>query len=179
MIIEDNDFLGIQHKKYIKDVILGQDFEWYFQNDTVDPNDSNIITNKKTYFCHTVLRRLEDRKIGETYNSPHAAFCIDVLNKFCIKNNIKYKEILRMAFNLTYNCGYEKCDIHQDHEYDHLQLLVYLNDISEKLQTVIKMNDKKIKIKPEIYKGVCFDNKPHYHYFTKQDRRVVMITTFR
>ena len=179
MIIEDSNFLGEEHKKYIKDVILSEDFSWYHQNDTVDPNDFNVVTNKKTYFCHTVLRRLEDRKIGETYNSPHAPFCIDVLNKFCSKNNIKYKEILRIAFNLTYNCGYEKCDVHEDHEYDHCQLLVYLNNFNKDLKTVVQNDKEEIKIKPDLYKGIFFDNKPHYHYFPKQGVRVVMITTFR
>ena len=171
--VEDKDFLNKKQIKYINEHILNVHIPWYFQKNTV------ISKKQKPYFSHTVLRIPEERKEGEKFNSIESSFCTDVLNVFCKKNNIEYKELLRIAFNLSYNNGFEKCDIHRDHDYVHKQLIVYLNNCDEQSYTVIKNNKKEIKIKPESFKGVCFENKPHYHYFPKEGIRVILIMTFK
>ena len=171
--VEDKNFLNEKQIKHINDNILNVHIPWFFQKNTVKSK------KQKPYLSHTVLRRPEERKKGEEFNSIEASFCIDVLNSFCKKNNIKYKELLRIAFNLSYNNGFEKCDVHKDHDYDHKQLIVYLNNCDKQSYTVIKNNKKEIKIKPERFKGVCFENKPHYHYFPKEGTRVILIITFK
>ena len=64
------------------------------------------------------------------------------------------------------------------HEFEHKQLLVYLNDCDKTLCTVIEDEGKKIKIEPVKFKGACFESKPHYHFFPKQGIRVVLVITF-
>tara|TARA_R100000988_G_C4005142_1_gene171996 strand:+ start:2343 stop:2864 length:522 start_codon:yes stop_codon:yes gene_type:complete len=173
MVIQDNSFLTREHKYHIDNVILGKYFPWYFQPDSQEPN------GEKPYFGHAVLQRPDLREPGEHFKSSHGEFCVDVLNNFCKNNNIKYKEIYRINFNLDINNGYDICNIHEDHTFAHNQLLVYLNNCDSSLCTVIKNKDKEIKIKPEKFKGISFPKNLHYHYFPKQGRRVVLVMTYK
>ena len=52
-------------------------------------------------------------------------------------------------------------------------------ECDKKSYTVIKNGKKEIKVRPEKYKGVCFDNQPHYLYFPKKGLRAVMVFTFK
>ena len=171
---EDENFLSDNDKSYIDSNILSNNFPWYIQTTTVKGEK-----NLKKYFSHYVLRRPEERKKDEVFNSPQSEFCVNILNSFCNKHKIKVNKILRICFNLTYNNGYKKCDVHEDHNYNHKQLLIYLNNCEKESYTVVIDDDKKIKINPKKFKGVCFDKKPHYHYYPKKEIRIVLIITFR
>lgn len=173
MILEDDNFLSDESKNYVNTTILGEGvMPYYFRYAT--ENDNALIFN------HTVINRLEKRKDGEYYNSPEGEKIVKILYEFCSKNNIKVNEILRCSINVTINNGLEKCAVHNDHDYPHSQLIVYLNNINDKdSKTVILDNENKIEISPKLFKGVLFDNKPHYHYFPKQGHRVVSVFTFR
>ena len=175
MIIEDNNFLTKEQKDHIDHEILGANFPWYYSSLV---KDTNMFYEEKPYFHHAVLRRPDLREPGELYNSHHSEFCIDVLDTFCNKNNIQYKNIYRINFNLDFNNGYETCDPHEDHPFPHHQLIVYLNNCSNDLYTVIKSKDDEIKIKPEKYKGISFEKTIHHHYYPKQGRRVVLVITY-
>jgi hypothetical protein len=86
-----------------------------------------------------------------------------------------------MCINLTFNNGTKKCPIHQDHEYPHKQLIIYLNDADIDSKTIILDKKNKVlkKITPEKYKGVCFENLHHYMIYPKKGERVVLVTTFK
>ena len=178
-LIEDTNFLNKDQKDHIDNVVLGDNFPWFFQKVSVQPNKHSIPKNDKSFLCHLVLKRPEERFKNEYFNSSESKFCVDVLNTFCKKNNITYKKILRIAYNLTFNNGFSKSDLHEDHTYTHKQLIVYLNDCEKKLYTVIKNKNKEIKIEPKKFKGVCFESKPHYMFFPKKKERVILIITFR
>ena len=171
-LIEDNNFLNKKQKDHIKNTITNYDFPWFFQK-------INVYAKPDPFLSHTVIKRIEYRKKEEFSNSTETDFCLNILNSFCNKHNIKYKEILRIAFNLTFNNGSKKSGIHVDHEFYHKQLIVYLNDCDKKSCTVIINNKKGIKIKLKIFKGVCFESKPHYQIYPKDNVRFVLIITFR
>ena len=173
MILEDDNFLSEDSKHYINTRLLGEGFvPFYFRYAT--ENDNALIFN------HTVINRLEKRKEKEYYNSSEGEQIVKILHEFCNKNKIKINEILRCSINITVNNGLEKCSVHNDHDYPHNQLIVYLNDVYDKnSKTVIIDGDSEIKITPKLFKAVMFDNKPHYHYFPKQGHRVVGVFTFR
>ena len=178
-LIEDNNFLNKDQKDHIDNVVLGCYFPWFFQKISVYPSEHSLPKNNNSFLGHIVLRRPEERSKDEYFNSTESEFCVDVLNTFCKKNNIEYKEILRITYNLTFNNGSSKCDLHEDHPYPHKQLIVYLNECDKKLCTVIKNKNKEIKIEPKKFKGVCFESKPHYAFFPKKNERVTLIITFR
>jgi hypothetical protein len=174
--IEDKDFLKIDHINTINKTILGSNFPFYFQNySTIESTNSSAL-------CHTVLNRIEERKKDELYNSEFGEFFYDILKTFCEKNNIKFEKVLRISVNFTFNNGIEKCPIHKDHNFPHKQLLLYINDpLDKNSKTIILDDDEKTVLKeiiPEKYKAVCFDNKPHFHYFPKVGERIVVVFTF-
>jgi|TARA_R100000455_G_C6267453_1_gene122794 hypothetical protein len=175
-LIEDNNFLEEKHKKHIDEIILSDKFPWYNINASIT-KDYKHFTSVKPFLSHCILERKETR-LEDIYKSNQNKFSLSVLDAFCSKHKIKVNEVFRMDINLTYNNGFEKCDTHEDHEFEHKQLLVYLNDCDKTLCTVIEDEGKKIKIEPVKFKGVCFESKPHYHFFPKQGIRVVLVITF-
>ena len=175
-IIEDNNFLNLKQKKFIDKTILSNKFP-YFLNTHAVRGDNN------SFFCHTVIKRPEERKKDESlYNSNFADEFLEIFKSFIINNKINCEELLRCSVNLTYQTLNKKCPVHTDHQYPHKQLLIYLNNCKDKeAKTVLLNNVGKIihKITPEQYKGVCFDSCPHYMIFPKQDIRAVLVYTFR
>ena len=175
-LIEDNNFLSKKSKNFINEVVLGNNFPFYLQKECTD-NDEN------KFLSHIVLTRLEDRKNNEEFNSYLHTYFTDILNEFTKKHNIKYKEILRIAVNLSFKIKNEIAPIHIDHNFEHNQLLVYLNDLEDKESYTLLYNESKTKIVkkiiPKQYKGVFFNKIPHTAVFPKIGERIVLVFTFR
>ena len=168
---EDNNFLKTSQKHFIENTLISDKLPLYFNKEST-VGDSNI------FFCHIVKQRPE---YGGEWNSNIKDYFIDILNTFCNKNNIKYKEILRCAVNMTIKTNDKKCPVHKDHQFNHKQLLIYLNNPEDKKSHTVLLKDNKIykKVKPEQFKGVCFDNIEHYHYYPQKGYRFVLVYTFR
>ncbi len=100
------------------------------------------------------------------------------------KNFIKLHIIYRSVFNLTFNNGIDVCGTHKDHynNLKHKQLLIYLNDPEDKNTPTVILNKKRNtiikKTYPEQFKGILFNDEPHYMIFPKVGLRCVLITTF-
>ena len=173
-LIEDKNFLKTEHIEFIENTLLKSNFPFYYQN-------YSVFNDKNECLTHCVIKRPEDKKQNETYiNSDYSNIFIDILNAFCKKNNIIINEIFRISVNLTFNNGSKKCPLHIDHTYSHKQLLIYLNEVKDKNSCTVLVNKNKIKkIKPAKYKGICFDNVPHYQYYPKKGARIVAIFTFK
>ena len=79
-----------------------------------------------------------------------------------LKIKLKIKKLFRVSINLSFNIGVKKSIVHQDHDFDHKQLIIYLNDCDKNSKTVILNKKNKIikEITPEKYKGVVFDKLP-------------------
>ena len=171
---ESNNFLTKENISFIKETILNDNFPYYRASDCT-------VGDKISFLYHCLLKRPEERQNKEDINSNYYLSCLELVESFFKKTKIKHKEILRMAVNFTFNNGVEKCPTHQDHKYPHKQLIIYLNDADPLSKTV--MLDKKNKpwkeITPEKYKGICFDNLNHYHFYPKSGERIILITTFR
>ena len=175
--IEDNNFLTLEQKKTINNVVLSDNFPFYY-------NQNALPYDKLGYFVHNILIRPELRKENESgINSSFYNFFEDLFKTFCNKNKINYNEILRMSVNLTFNNGDEKSEIHKDHNFSHKQLLLYLNDLEDAGgETYILNEDKKSvwkTVKPEKFKGVCFGWKYHYAVLPKKGIRVLAVFTFK
>lgn len=171
---ESKNFLTEENINYIENVILKENFPFY------KSEYSTSLQNKHPFLFHLLLRRPEDN-YEKRINSIYYEDIIKISESFFKKLNIKYKEILRMCINFSYNNGLKKCKTHQDHKYAHKQLIVYLNDADPCSKTIILNKNKKIfkKVTPEKYKGICFENLPHYHFYPKTGERIILITTFK
>ena len=180
-IIVDKNFLTKDQKNFIKLHIFNTKFPWYLQTHFLDDSDEKNITN---FFSHLVVRRVEETGNNMSYNSSFGPFVKEVLDTFCKKHKIKYKTIYRSVFNLTFNNGIDVCGTHKDHynNLKHKQLLIYLNDPEDKNTPTVILNKKRNtiikKTYPEQFKGILFNDEPHYMIFPKVGLRCVLITTF-
>lgn len=173
MYIEDRNFLKKEHKDYINNIVLQNSFPFYW-------NDSQTIKDNLPFFSHILYNRPEAIEEGlPAINSPHYQIFLDILNCFLTKHKIKFNKILRASINLTFNINQKKSKIHVDHEFEHNQVIIYLNKSDG--ETIILNDDKKTifkKIKPEQFKGICFNKKPHYIIYPKTNRRLIAVYTF-
>ena len=174
-IIEDKNFLSKDQKLFFENVIFKDSFPFYYNNNSVQ-NDN------EGYLAHILLNRLEDRKTVDEINSPYFDFFKEIFDSFCKKNNVEYKQILRMAVNLSIKGKKKESVIHRDHDYNSNHLIVYLSDLSDDIgYTYIYDDDKKTllhKVKPELFKGVCFGWKHHSAEPPPYGRRMVVVYTF-
>jgi hypothetical protein len=168
-VFEDKNFLNQQHKDSISNILKGGDVPFYMSLEAAKPGDGGVN------FVHHIVHRDNP---GQKNSKLYGLF-VDILNTFCSKNNIEYKNIHRCAINITINSGLEKCPIHTDHIFPHKQLLIYLNE-SDGDTVILKSDEVEVVsvCKPEIYKGIVFDRLPHYHYFPTKGIRAVAIITF-
>jgi len=174
-IITDNKFLSDKSKNFIENFILTNKCPFYVQHEAVGGDNTKNLT-------HTVLPREEYR---EKNYEPHIYYdyFVDILSDFCSKHDIKFYEILRIAINISYYNGVtDKSPVHTDHEFDHNQLLVYLNDpLDKESKTVLLDNNNDVykEFYPEKYKGVMFSKMPHYVIYPRVGERYILVFTFR
>ena len=186
--IEDSDFLTNEHKQVIE-AVRTVDFPYFYQ-----PSFETAYYKpfEHVLLGHSLIFRPDERIDNKVYNSSYAAIFEDMLITFCNKNKVEYNETLRGAINLTFNNGQDKCFPHVDHAGYHKQLLIYLNDPADKESHTVILdedtplgipddgNQKQLKrVVPEKYKGVCFENLPHYQVYPKFGERIVSVFTFR
>ena len=186
--IEDSDFLTDEHKQAIE-AVRTDDFPYFYQ-----PSFETAYYEPFTHvlLCHILILRQEERKNNQVYNSVFSKIFEDMLVTFCNKNQVEHNETLRGAINLTFNNGQGQCFPHVDHVGYHKQLLIYLNDPADKESHTVILdedtplgipddgNQKQLKrVVPEKYKGVCFENLPHYQVYPKFGERIVSVFTFR
>ena len=191
--IEDNNFLTDEHKQCIEAVQRADGIPYFYQQSF---SRTHYKSFTHTLLCHILIHRpeyqVDDLQVKNYYNSDYAKMFEDMLFTFCNNNQIICTEVIRAAINLTYNNGQEKCFPHVDHPEYHKQLIVYLNDPPDKeSHTVIMDKDTPLgedgdeekhqlkRIVPEKYKGVCFENLPHYQVYPKFGDRIVCVFTFK
>tara|TARA_E500000305_G_scaffold98113_1_gene89505 strand:+ start:349 stop:897 length:549 start_codon:yes stop_codon:yes gene_type:complete len=175
LFIQDRDFLSEDQKRHINEVILQPNFPFYLQQNAA-PADGN------EGLCHIGLARPELRPPESNqfdFNSSFGPFALSMLNAFATKNKIKVKEMLRAAVNLTFATASGKSGTHVDHNFDHTNLLIYLNDPEDKESATVLVDEGvEHRISPEKFKGICFESTPHYATFPKYGSRVVAAISF-
>jgi hypothetical protein len=171
-IKESKNFLTKESKLNINNLMVNPNFPYYVSSS----HQENL---EYPYLSHVILKRPEERN-HQDFNSPYANLFLKFLKEFQEKNKIKVNKLLRIAVNLTFNFGKKKCYIHKDHEFDHKQLIIYLNDCDKNSKTIILDDNKKIikEVVPEKFKGVMFGRSFHTMIYPKTGYRVIAIYTF-
>jgi len=166
---ESINFLSEEQKEFLN-LFCSQksSIPFYWRPNAAKENDNGH------HFIHNIIN-----KDTGYYNNPNKIYFEKILNSFAKEQKFKIKEIFRCAINYTfYNGKIDKVPVHIDHIYKHKQLLIYLND-STGDTVVLDKKEKPLKIiKPEKFKGVCFNCLPHYHYFPINGIRKVLVYTF-
>ena len=165
-LIEDSNFINPILGEKIDNLFLKEKVIFELSSSTVNPGDGGY------HFVHHI-KGDEDKW---TYLKDIA---MEILNSFCNKNNIIISRIFRCAINITFNNGkVYKCPVHTDHEFNHKQLLIYLNDNHYGDTVILKDNKPLHIVNPKKFKGILFDSLPHYHYFPIAGIRIVIVYTF-
>jgi hypothetical protein len=123
-IIIDENFIGPSNQEELDNIISNENFPWYI-------NQSSAL-EKYPFLGHTLIPRYnpktEDPSINSNYFYPFYAIFL----QFCNKHNLKVDQIYRSSINLTTNHDLSVMgDPHVDHEYEHMNLIMYLNDIPQ------------------------------------------------
>ena len=171
--VEDDNFLSDKQKSYLEESLNSEKMSFKLGTSTVEPDDKGYH-----FINHILLSKDRPRKY-HTHNQEEINHFVDILKTFCDKNNVPLNNIFRIGVNVTFNNGFiSKCPPHIDHDYDHKQVILYLNDAVG--DTVILDDNKKpLKISiPKKYKAICFDKRWHYHYFPQYGIRIVVVFTF-
>jgi len=170
---ESKKFLTKENIDYIENTILSPNFPFYLSKSSTSNDTCKVL-------FHILVKRPEETKEKNRINSEHYPQVLNLVKSFFNKFGIKYCDIVRMCINFSYNNGVEKCPVHEDHEFPHKQLIIYLNEPDPSSKTIILNKKGKVlkEITPEKYKGFCFDNLPHYHFYPKKRERIVLVTTF-
>jgi hypothetical protein len=127
------------------------------------------------HFVHHAIHR--DRLNVD--NSELAQPLRKLFSELAPKLKISYTKIYRCALNITFYNGFvNRCLPHEDHPFDHKQILIYLNDSDGETVILDKKGKKEIKkIKPEAYKILVMDRRDHYQFFPSKGIRKVLIYT--
>jgi len=174
---ENKKFLTESNIKFINEIVLGQSFNYFFCYTKPDCKDLDYL-----FLVHVVLNRLENRHLKDVINTTPEIYdqTIDILNNFLLSVNEKAYFFTRIAYNLTFKTSIPRTQAHRDHTFKHKQIIIYLNDADKESKTcILDKKGKLIKeIVPEKFKGFCFDDNDHYHYFPNKGARVVLVATY-
>ena len=169
-VVIDDNLLSKKEIAYINNTILSSNFPWYF---TKEANKGDNYW----FYSHCVIRRIE---LGGENVSYVSDFCLNLLDKFCKKHNIKYKKILRCSINSNFNQK-NKSALHTDHKTNYKHLLIYLTQ-NKGGETILFKKDKKTIsqiIKPKKFRAVNFPKCWHIGSSPEEGRRVVLVYTFK
>jgi hypothetical protein len=165
-MIIDNNFLNNDSIEFIEKKILSSDFPWYWF-------DTQVDFDNRPYLGHPLINR-------QTYEicSPFWTDMAIIFNSFIVKNNIKVNKVFRANLNLTFKTNDEKYipKFHLDHDFEHKQFIMYLNNSDG--DTEILINKKSVMISPEKFKAVVFENYEHRAFSPSINRRITFIVTF-
>lgn len=172
-IIEIDNFLTDEEMRFIDSEILSDIVPWhYIQSSTSD---------KFPFFGHIIIPRCEFPDDPIQVTSPLHQFFTDIQVRFCNYTKIPLNKIYRQCLNLTFpSDGYEFGDPHTDHDFDHKNMIMYLNDDYDMGETIL-FDQGKIahEVKPKKGKIICFDgNLSHTVRWIPRGRRIIFVSTF-
>ena len=153
--------------------VLGTYFPWYYTEGTLtevaDPNISDM-----PLYSHILLDRPERRERNEpSFAYPQA---LEVIQQICQHNDFRVWPF-RMCLNSTRFSDTKYSPPHQDHEFPHLNMLIYLTKFSGGHTWV---NGERCE-SPDEDKIIVFDGDQD-HWLESvghpSDRRVVLVMTF-
>jgi hypothetical protein len=190
-LIEEENAIS---KKYLDNIdhwIMGVNFPWHFQ--------TYSTSSKFPFFAHDVIPRYDKDLEEIRINSDAWPLIKDIFESFCVRHEIKVKQILRCSINLTMHCDtFPHSDPHVDHSIPHYNMLMYFNTCTRGSTIIFAERDESgegathsesdldtnytvhTEIQANRGKIVAFDGK-HFHanrFCVEPERRVVCVLTF-
>ena len=172
-----------ENYKNMKNLILGNNFPWYFCDKTVYGTDEDDMS----MFYHCLLGRpvheIDGEKVPALPRSASNYFeeFYYILKDILDFNNINFEVIYRMNINLTLYSKLEKSIAHVDGNFPHKVVIVYLNNFTKGRTVILGENEQKFYSSPKENKVIMFDGKwSHYQECPDIDeKRIVMVANFQ
>lgn len=193
---EIENFLTEEELEIVDNNILSNEFPWFYHQDST--------SSRFPFFAHVIYSRINEESEGASIsNSSLSHFVNPIVKRFSEKYLHKENIVIcRSALNCTigWNNEYEYTEPHVDHKFNHLNLIVYLNDDYDSGETILFNrylceSDKKYcysvdeydelqpiaKITPKKGKAVVFDGRI-FHAMSNMNsnkKRVILVTTLK
>jgi hypothetical protein len=175
----ETSFQPNESQKQLFEFVESINLPWFFHKGLLSPFEES----KDSFYCHTLRLRHGDESVpmeGEK-NSAIMQAMEDIFFKIAKNNKVEIDTVLRSAVNATHHSKQSMTGVHTDHEFEHNNFLLYLNDVTAG-ETILFSEDKLTELKtitPTKYKAVFFSSTPHAHKFPAYgERRLVFVVTF-
>ena len=179
MIFLETLFQPNENQKQIFEYVESSHFPWFFQEIILNP----LEEAKDSLYAHTLRSRHGDGSLpveGKN-NSGVMQAMEDIFFEIAKNNKVEINTVLRSAVNATHHSKQSRSEVHTDHEFEHNNFLLYLNDVTAG-ETILFSEDKLTVLKTIThtkYKAVFFSSNPHAHKFCAYgERRLVFVVTF-
>ena len=162
----------------LKNLVLGEDFPWFFVKDAVRGQYSQGQTDVYNFpfFSHVFLDRPGDNKSYAVPVSSVLPLAEQVFRDICEEKKIAWRVLYRVNANMTLpstDGNTEPSPLHRDHDFPHSNMLVYLTDCNGGPTMVYGQDDYYGKEDDVfIFEGL------HQHKLPTTNRRVVLVYTF-
>jgi len=161
--------------KQLKNTILSDDFPWYYRSTSTLGDDLLTTVDKKyvngPFYGHILLSRPEKNKFSSKQSGYFDLFQ-KVFDEIVELNNLSDKYFfLRSCINCTHPELKTTYSIpHNDHEFDHQNILIYLTDAGGKTYVDDEFHN------PSEDDIIIFSGE-HYMETPRDKRRIVLIST--
>lgn len=145
-IIVLEDAVSIEYQESLKDILLGNNFPWYYCKDITNTfvDDSQL----RPGFSHTFI--MDNRAV-----SQYHTLVMPLIDEVCNRLNFKYRQIARAKTTLQVPLA-EKLigdgidTIHVDNDYSHWVLLYYVKDSDGDTLLLDKTYTKELGFSPNL-----------------------------
>jgi len=161
---------------FIDNVVLQNHFPWFYQAQSI-PTEKKYSNLTYPFFSHNLMLRAETKnKEPGIINSEHFNFFYNIFKRNCPS----FKFLLRMSLNLTFYHDTEYGDIHVDHNFDHSNMIIYLNKFTNGPTYLFDDNfNKTHTIESKYNSGCTFPGNLHAQGFCNiGETRLILITTY-
>lgn len=162
--------------QFIEDGVLGDSFPWFYQKRSI-PKNKKFSKQSYPFFSHNLMLRAESKGNNPgIINSEFFDMFFNIFNRNCKS----HKHLLRMSLNLTSYNNTEYGDIHVDHDFDHKNMIIYLNKFSNGSTFLFDKNfNKTDEIKSDHNTGCIFPGLLHSQGFCNVgESRLILVATY-
>jgi len=168
--------LSADDLNFVSNEVLGPGFPWYYQEYAV-PKTSKYHSVIYPFLCHNLMLRAESRgpEPGRV-NSDYFSKFYDIFLKNCPQHTF----LLRMSLNLTFYHNEDYGDIHVDHDFEHNNMIIYLNKFTNGHTYIFDEDYKKTgTIKSDYNTGCIFPGSFHAQGFCNVgESRLILVATY-
>tara|TARA_R110002012_G_scaffold71350_1_gene183138 strand:+ start:1004 stop:1552 length:549 start_codon:yes stop_codon:yes gene_type:complete len=172
-----------ENYKNLKNLVLGNNFPWYYLDKTVYGTDKKDMS----FFAHSLLGRptheIDGKKIPAIpeSSSPYFHQCYFILKEILDYNNVDFEVMYRMNINMTPHSSIKESLPHIDLNLPHKVVIVYLNKFSKGRTVVLGKDKQKFYSNPKEDNVIIFDGKlTHFQESpNKDEKRIVMVANFQ